>query len=140
MALLPYIPEEAIKLRATFQLGSTPVEHSPDDDLYAGMEDEERLIIAPTECYSVLTQDEENIPEISPRKALEMSTWIRSILVPIAPFSYMKFPEPCLLELCKSPNLQHVWIMTQADDWPLVKSGQPAAAACLKDFRPRFGK
>ena len=141
MALPPYIPEEAIKLSTAWQLGQPPVIHSADYDPYWVMdENEEMLILVPSECYSILTEDEEKVSKFSPRKALEMSTWIRSILVPIPRFSYMKYPEPCLLELCKLPNLQHVSIMTEADKWPLMQSGQPAAAACLKELRSRFGK
>ena len=114
-----------------------------DSDPYYPFDAEEEIALVPDlKSCAELTEDEWNAPKFSPRKALEMSTWIRSILVPIARSRDEKFPEACLLELCKLPNLQHVTIMTRVDRWPLVLRGEHAEAAkavCLKELLSRFG-
>ena len=151
LALPPYDPLEAMKMSTTFLLARPPAMHSTDDnprwvldkDLCWVLDAEEEISLVPDHrSCSVLSEDEWNAPKFSPRKALELSTWIRSILVPIAPSRDEKFPEPCLLELCKLPKLQHVTIMTRVDRWPLVLRGERAEAAkatCLKELRARFG-
>ena len=139
MALPPYIPEEANKMSITWELGRRPVTNSAGDGLHWVLDDKSKFFMPPCHFWF---EDEENVPDLR-KMALEMSTWIRSIHVPTARLRCMKFPEPCLLELCKLPNLQHVSIMTRIDRWPLLQSGQPAAAAaaaCLKELRSRFGK
>ena len=120
-------------MSTTYLLARPPAMHSTDDDPRWVLDDDpctavygkEVLSLVPDhKSCSVLTEDEWNTPNFSPRKALEMSTWIRSILVPIAPSRDEKFPEPCLLELCKLPKLTHVTIMTQSTDghWYLGES------------------
>ena len=131
----PYISEEAIRLSTIrAELGLPPSIHGDDPS-------RELDEAAPGYC-SVLPKDEWDKPKLSLREALEMSTWIRSILVPITNDQALIFPQPFLLELCKLSNLRHVSIMIQIDRWPLQQWGMRAeasAAACLKELRSRFG-
>ena len=131
----PYIPEEAITLSTIrVELGRPPSIHGDDPSW-------ELDTMAPEYC-SVLPKDEWDKPKLSLREALEMSTWIRSIVVPISKDPDVWLPESCFLELCKLPNLQNVSIMIQIDRWPLQQWGMRAeasAAACLKELRSRFG-
>ena len=133
----PYISEEAIQVSTVQQLGGRlPSVHA--DRPYLILD-----LAAPGAYGSPLAEYVWDMPKISQMEALEMSKWIQSILVPTANDRDMRLPEPCLLELCKLPNLRHVSIMTRVDKWPLVNRGQraeAAAASCLKELRSRFGK
>ena len=138
-------------MSTTYLLARPPALNSIDDDPRWVLDDdpctilygkEEISLVPDHKSCAAITEDEWNAPKFSPRKVLEMSTWIRSILVPIAYSRDGKFPERCLLELCKLPKLRHVTIMTRVDRWPLVlraESAEAAKAACLKELRARFG-
>lgn len=141
MALPPYFSEESIQTSTTWELGR-PAPHGDHPDWV--FDDKSKLFYPVLEeNFSLLPEHEWKVPKFSPRDALEMSTRIRSILVPNAYDQDLILPEHNLLGLCKLPNLQNVSIMTRIDRWPLVQRGkraEAAAAACLKELRSRFGK
>ena len=125
-------PEIAIQLSTASTLGQRPVMYPAEDAYWDAGEDEE--------IEFLVTDEAENFSRLTLRKASDMSTWIRSIVVSFDHRPYRGNLEHCLLELCKLPNLQHVTILTQANEWPLVQRRQHAASACLKELQLRFGK
>ena len=142
MSLPRYFSEEAIQTSTTWELGQ-PAPHY-GDHLHWVFDGNLKLYFpAPGINFSLPPGNEWKVPKFSPRDALEMSTRIRSILVPIAYDWDLLLPEDGLYGLCKLPSLQNVSIMTRVDRWPLAQAGTHAEAvtvACLKELRSRFGK
>lgn len=144
MAFSPSLPEEATKLSTNLstarQLGQGPIIYPAGDAYTTACENKDTIAFIASYYYSLLANEKHSSPKYSLTQVVDMTTWIRSIIVSFYPWGYMEFPEPYLLDLCKLPKLQHVSIVTQANKWPWVRSGQPAAATCLKQLRLRFGK
>ena len=132
LSLPPYNPDIPIEITPASTLGQRLVKYPAVDTYWDPGEDGELEFLT--------TDEEENLTQLTLRKASDISTWVRFLTVSFYRFPFYGNLERCLLKLCKLPNLQHVTILTQAGKWPFVQRKQPAAAACLKELRSTFGK
>ena len=130
--LPPYNPDIAIEIAPASTLGQRLANYPAVDTYWDPGEDGELKFLT--------TDEEENSTQLTLRKASDISTWVRFLTVSFYRFPYYGNLEHCLLKLCNLPNLHHVTILTQGYKWPFGQRNQPAAAACLKELRSRFGK